>query len=229
MQIGSIYLYDFEVPPTVTFGGQHRLAVHKSANGTRVIDTLGPDDSDIQFRGIFSGQFAAARARALNDMRLDGAPIWLTWSTFRYRVIIKSLRLDFHNQSWIPYGASCLIVDQPGVSLVTPVTVQEQIAADIGQATNASAIVGIDLSSLVALLSTSIGAPAGSSAQIAIKKQAAICLDALNTIGSGSTSLTLPSSSYNFAGAFLQTVSSAAVISNAVVAAGYIGRISKSI
>ncbi len=205
------------------------MAVHKSANGTRIIDTLGPDDNDIQFRGIFSGQLAASRARALNDMRLAGVPIWLTWSTFRYRVIVKSLRLDYHSQSWILYQASCIIVDQPGVAHTTQYGLQQQIAADIGQAVNASSFAGVDLTSLANILSTSLGAPTGSSAQAGIKQQANNYLGQLNAIGTGSGNPTLPSSASQIIQGFGQTVSNAGVVGNAVIAAAYIGRIINSI
>src|ERR1700752_4015765 len=103
MQIGSIQLSDFEVPPSIKFGGKHRLSVHKSGSGVRVIDTLGPDDSDIQFPGIFSGPQAELRARALNDLRIGGMPVWLSWNTFRYRVLVKAVRLDYRTRAWILY------------------------------------------------------------------------------------------------------------------------------
>lgn len=69
MQIGPIDLYDFEVPPSISFGGCHRLAVHKLASGERLIEPLGPDDDDIQFQGVFSGPDAELRARALDVLR----------------------------------------------------------------------------------------------------------------------------------------------------------------
>jgi hypothetical protein len=72
MRLGSIDLQDFEVPQSVRFGGRHRLNVHVLAGGRRIVERLGPDDTEIQFRGTFSGPAAESRARAFDNVRLSG-------------------------------------------------------------------------------------------------------------------------------------------------------------
>src|ERR1700742_4576058 len=114
MQIGPITLSDFEIPQSVTFGGRYRLAIHKSAYGARGLEGLGPDEGDIQFQGIFSGPQAEDRARALNELRLSGDPVWLSWNSFRYQVIISEFSLTYKSTAWILYKATCVIIHQPG-------------------------------------------------------------------------------------------------------------------
>lgn len=231
MQIGSIQLSDFEVPASVKFGGAHRISVHRSASGARVIDTLGPDDSDIQFRGIFSGPQAELRARALNDMRIGGIPVWLTWNTFRYRVLIKSVRLDYRTRSWILYEATCLIIDQPGAPNVTLVAAQAQIAADVASAMEAAAPLGIDLSAMSSLLPNTAAYPLASSARTNVltrlasyQAQIANFLPLPHSIDN-----TTSSSASLFAQSFNGTVMNSRQAGNAVVATAYLRRITKSL
>jgi hypothetical protein len=231
MQIGSIQLSDFEVPPSIKFGGTHRLSVHKSGSGIRVIDTLGPDDSDIQFRGIFSGPQAELRARALNDLRIGGMPVWLSWNTFRYRVLVKAVRLDYRTRSWILYEATCLVVDQPGANNVASLTAQAQVAADVASALEAAAPLGIDLSAMSSLLSNTVAYPMGSSARASALAQMAGYQTQIANF------LPLPhliddttsGSVLEFAESFTTTVVNSGLAGNAVVAAAYLGRISRSL
>src|ERR1700722_8425959 len=112
MRLGSIDLQDFEVPQSVRFGGRHRLNVHVLAGGRRIVERLGPDDTEIQFRGTFSGPAAESRARAFDNVRLSGEIVWLTWDSFRRQVIIKSFIADYHSPWWISYQISCVVAHQ---------------------------------------------------------------------------------------------------------------------
>lgn len=73
--IGPVALQDFEIPEKISFGGCQALAVHRLIGGERVIDVLGRDDANIVFKGTFSGQDAAARARMLDGLRTSGQEI----------------------------------------------------------------------------------------------------------------------------------------------------------
>jgi len=53
--LGPVAFQDFEIPSAINFGGRQRLAVHQLTNGRRVVDTMGPDASEIGFSGVFSG------------------------------------------------------------------------------------------------------------------------------------------------------------------------------
>lgn len=70
--LGPIAFQEFEVPSGVNFGGRQRLAVHRLPTGLRIVDTLGRDDADICFAGIFTGSDATLRARSIDEMRVAG-------------------------------------------------------------------------------------------------------------------------------------------------------------
>lgn len=112
ISIGSIELRDFEVPSAVRFGGTHRTAVHRLGDGRRVVDRLGPDDTDISFSGTISGPDASARARALDRLRVTGEPITLTWGSFQFDVVVRQFAADFHSGQWISYQVSCAVLSQ---------------------------------------------------------------------------------------------------------------------
>jgi hypothetical protein len=112
LSIGSIELRDFEVPSAVRFGGTHRTAVHRLGDGRRVVDRLGPDETDISFSGTISGPDAGARARGLDRLRATGEPVTLRWDSFRFDVVIRQFAADFHSGQWISYQVSCTVLDQ---------------------------------------------------------------------------------------------------------------------
>jgi len=137
--LGPIAFRQFEIPSRINFGGRQRVAVHLLANGGRVVDTLGPDEADIKFSGIFTGTDAALRALELDDLRVSGVMLPLTWSIFAYRVVIKAFSADFRNDNWIPYFIRCTVCDSlqsvstsSAISLITTPLEDLQHAAAIG-------------------------------------------------------------------------------------------------
>ena len=63
--LGPIAFTDYSPPECMPFGGRQQMAVHKLIGGQRVIDTLGPDDEDIQWSGRFFGAGALSTCLAL--------------------------------------------------------------------------------------------------------------------------------------------------------------------
>lgn len=229
MQIGTISLGDFEIPASIMFGGQHRLAVHKSASGLRVIDDLGPDDSDIEFRGTFSGSQAESRARALDDLRLRGRPVWLSWNSFRYWVVVQTVRLDYRTSSWIHYQVSCLVVDQPGTGAINVPTAQAQLASDLTSATSAALSAGIDMSALAPILSAASGYPPGSAARAMAKNQVAAYRSQLDTVLAGALDANGAFPGPQPALSFASIVNGAGLLGKAANAAAYLGRVARSL
>jgi hypothetical protein len=137
--LGPIVFRQFEIPLSINFGGRQRLAIHRLANGGRVVDALGPDEADVKFSGIFTGTDAALRAIELDGLRASGVVLPLTWSIFAYGVVIKAFSADFRNDNWIPYSIRCVVCDSlqsvltnAAVSLVTAPPADLQQAAAIG-------------------------------------------------------------------------------------------------
>lgn len=152
IQIGPISLQDFEIPASVRFGGRHRLAIHILSTGHRVVERLGPEDDEIVFQGTFSGPNAEARVQLFDNLRLSGETVWLTWESFRRRVVVKSFVADYHSPWWIPYRANCAVVDQIIVVPKQSTTLGALISADLSSALSASTGTSIQ----IALLQTTL-------------------------------------------------------------------------
>jgi hypothetical protein len=142
--LGPVVFQDFEVPGGIVFGGRQNLAIHQLTDGRRIVDCIGPEESEIAFTGAFSGPDAAVRARLLNGLRVSGGKLELTWDIFTYTVVLQEFHADYQNPFWIPYRISCTVVRDdatspfgPTIALVLPVT------ADIGAAADQCAEVGI--------------------------------------------------------------------------------------
>jgi hypothetical protein len=59
--VGGVGLSGLEVPATMSFGGEQRLAVHELPGGGRVVDALGPQEADVEWTGWFTGSNAVSR------------------------------------------------------------------------------------------------------------------------------------------------------------------------
>jgi hypothetical protein len=119
------------------------------------VDTLGRDDADICFTGIFTGPDATLRARSIDAMRVAGLVLPLTWDVFFYTVLIAEFYADYCNQAWIPYWIRCTVLQDEASILV-----QEAVSlasAVIGDASNAAVYTygtDINLSGLQPMLAT---------------------------------------------------------------------------
>lgn len=101
--LGAIIFADFEIPEKLSFGGQQQLVIHSLPGGGRVVDAMGPQDEPIYWSGVFSGQQAAERVRALDQMRRDGLPQLLTFDAWRYSVVLEEFAAQITSSFWIPY------------------------------------------------------------------------------------------------------------------------------
>ena len=152
--LGSVYLDGFEISARVRFGGRQALAVHKLPGGKRIVDAMGPDDDAISWHGILSGRGAAARARALDAMRVDGVAVPLSWDVFTAVVVVSDLKLEYCNSWWIPYQVACTVVigtqaNDPGI------TAGDVVAGVVADLTVAQQAPGVS-AALLAIRSTSV-------------------------------------------------------------------------
>jgi hypothetical protein len=230
IQIGMINLQDFEVPPSVRFGGRYRVMSHTLAGGTRILERLGPDDADIQFRGIFSGPQAEARMRAINNLRLTGEVVWLTWESFRYPVVVKSFLADYHSPWWISYQIGCLVARQDGAAVPQDLALSALVTADLAQAVAAVSGTSIQLGSLQTALSGTNALTAGTSDQLQVIAAVASCRAAIDAqIAGRSAVLAAPfgtgAAVSGYGVALQSTVAAAGGLAAAVNAKAYVGRI----
>lgn len=86
--LGALAFDDFSTPSRLGYGGKQQTAVHKLPGGARVVDTLGPDEKNIDWTGTFWGDTAFADAQTLQSMRIAGAVVPLLFGGMSYQVII---------------------------------------------------------------------------------------------------------------------------------------------
>jgi hypothetical protein len=117
--LGPVGFAGFEVPETIKYGGRQRIAVHDLPGGQRVVDTLGPVPSDIAWSGIFSGPDATGRARLIDQLRVQGQAVALSWDVFSYTVIVADFAADYHNAAWVPYRLTVSVVQDNAIQLAS--------------------------------------------------------------------------------------------------------------
>ena len=111
--IGQFTAQGFSVPEKLTFGGMQRLGVHQLPGGVRIIDAMGADDGDIEWKGmLLAGDVPdpVAAAEQIDQMRKQGAPVMLSWDTFQFLVVIDDFRADYEFTSRIPFEIKFKVV-----------------------------------------------------------------------------------------------------------------------
>jgi hypothetical protein len=230
IQIGTINLQNFEVPPSVRFGGQYRVVTHTLAGGTRILERLGPDDGDIRFRGTFSGPHAEARMRAIDNLRLTGEVVWLTWESFRYQVVVKSFVADYYSPWWISYQIGCLVAHQDGAADIQTLALSALVTADLAEAFAAASGASIQLGSLQTALSATNALTAGTSDQsqaiaAVASSQAAIGQQITAQSANLATPFGTGAAVSGYGSALQRAVAAAGALAAAVNANAYVGRI----
>jgi hypothetical protein len=153
--LGPVLFQDFEIPSGINFGGRQRLALHRLPGGSRIIDTLGRDDAQISFSGIFAGSDATLRARSLDELRAAGIVLPLTWDVFFYTVLISEFHADYRSGWWIPYRITCTVLRDEASALMEPtVSLAGAVLSDISTGANYALDAGLDLSALQSTLAT---------------------------------------------------------------------------
>jgi hypothetical protein len=164
--LGGVAFQDMEVPDQIPVGGEQLAVVHKLIGGARVIDTMGRDDVALNWSGRFLGSDALDRAQAIDAMRIAGAAVTLTWSTFAYTVVIKRFVYPYRADFWLgDYEIACEIVsddaaptsadDSDGPSL------DDQMSDDAVTATSLAASIGGAVGALQSAVSAVMHAAPG--------------------------------------------------------------------
>ena len=114
LTLGGLAFDDWSTPEKMMFGGKHAAVVHKLPGGARVVDTLGPDESDIIFRGTFYGDNAMANAQALDALRATGQVVPLTFGgQYRLVLIQEALPVIERYPHLVTFTVACLVVQNP--------------------------------------------------------------------------------------------------------------------
>jgi hypothetical protein len=168
--------------------------------------------------------------RSFDNLRLSGEIVWLTWNSFRRRVVIKSFVADYHSPWWIPYKVNCVVVHQSGVAFAQTSTLYALLSVDLGNALSAVASSTVSLNTLQTALFTTSAMTAGTSSQAQALGAVETALSAINSqITLQSTVVTAPLVSGSDPGSLNQALSSvvsgAGLLAAAVNAKSYVGRI----
>jgi hypothetical protein len=110
LTLGTIAFTEWELPETIPFGGKQAYTIHRMSGGARIIDALGPDDTNIGWSGRFFGTTAELRARRVDLLRRSGKAVLLSWSSFVYEVVVTAFRGDFTQSFNIPYQIEVAVV-----------------------------------------------------------------------------------------------------------------------
>jgi hypothetical protein len=134
LALGPIIFSDFSIPERMPFGGSQMLKKHKLIGGQRVIDTLGPDDRDLTWSGIFWGDNALAAAQEVDALRALGQPLGLSWGGGSYIVVIESFTPDVQRlPQCVPYSITVVIArnNQHGDLNARPQGVDSLVQGDL--------------------------------------------------------------------------------------------------
>jgi hypothetical protein len=114
LTLGGITFDAFSTPRRMGAGGKHALVVHKLPGGSRVIDTLGPDEDNIAWDGEFFGNSTMGSVLALDGMRAAGQVISLTFAGQFRSVIIDHFSYRWRREPvWAEYNISCIVYQNP--------------------------------------------------------------------------------------------------------------------
>ena len=118
-------------------GGNQAMVVHKLPGGSRVIDTLGPDEANIVWSGKFFGNAAYATALALDGMRAAGQVLPLAWGgQFRSVIIDNFIYKVVRMPTWVKYAISCTVYQNPALGNLTQSTssIDTLVSSDLSTA-----------------------------------------------------------------------------------------------
>lgn len=114
LTLGGIPFDGYSTPAAMGAGGKQHMVIHKLPGGARVIDTLGPDEDDISWRGEFFGNDAYDNALALDGMRAAGQVVPLMFGGQYRSVIINHFSYRIRRLPvWVEYDVSCTVYQNP--------------------------------------------------------------------------------------------------------------------
>ena len=204
LTLGPLLFTNFEVPDKINVGGKQMLVVHKLVGGDRVIDAMGRDDHDIKWSGRFRGSAAESRARLADFIRVQGQPMILAWSSFRYLVMVE-FEADFMQQYEIPYTITCTVVSDLTSPILTALEgIDAAIFSDVNQVIQVGAALNVpgitSAISSVSAITSSVTTFQGAASSVVSAASSAIGLAQSALASQTATQNTIVTASGNVAG-----------------------------
>ena len=135
--LGGIVFDDWSTPSRMPFGGAQAMAVHKLPGGSRVVDTLGPDESDIRFTGVMYDDNAYGVSETLDALRLSGTQVPLIFAGRFYQVLVAHVKVDIKRfPQLVAYDVTCLVTQNQMAGNLSSIvsTVTGLVSADLSSA-----------------------------------------------------------------------------------------------
>lgn len=160
--LGDFVFTAFAVPERLPLGGRQQMHVHKLPGGERVIDTMGPDDKDRVFSGVFAiDGDALDAALTLDAMRIEGAPLTYSNGAEARIVVIADFSWEIERFNVIHFTITLTPADNPAGGGGFLPSLDNLASSDLGWADAVAASnTGIG-SDAVASQSIASGTPAG--------------------------------------------------------------------
>jgi hypothetical protein len=139
LQLGPIQFDAFSTPDVMTAGGRQAMTVHKLPGGARVIDLLGPDPTDIIWRGQFFNNNAMAMALQLDALCKQGNVLPLRFAGTHLNVVIAAFLYSVRRfPLWVDYAITCTVVTAPPSTSPAASVIDNQVGSDTQQGNDVS-------------------------------------------------------------------------------------------
>lgn len=137
LTLGGVSFTGYSTPARMMGGGNQAMVVHKLPGGSRVIDTLGPDEAAIAWNGEFFSDDAYSTCLRLDGMRAAGQVLSLTWGGQSRQVIIESFIYHVRRLPvWVEYQITCTVYQNPMLGILGSAiaTIDNLVNADLASA-----------------------------------------------------------------------------------------------
>jgi len=116
LSIAGVTFDGFSTPDAIGSGGKQAMVIHKLPGGSRVINTLGPDEDDISWSGKFFGDSALDNALVLDGIRIAGSVVPLTFAGQYRSVIVSHFVYKIRRYPvWVEYEITCVVYQNPAL------------------------------------------------------------------------------------------------------------------
>jgi len=132
LRLGDFEFSNLEIPESLALGGAQRLAVHRFPGGAKNVQAMGADHAPLEWGGLFLGSTALERAKYLDFLRVQGAPLELTFFDSTYTVVIERFKFVVERYYKVGYSIGLEVVsdDSQPVETIAPSGFDAAIDAD---------------------------------------------------------------------------------------------------
>lgn len=137
LSLGGFTFDGYSTPNGMTGGGRQAMVMHKLPGGARVIDTLGPDEANVNWSGFFYGNDSYSNALIIDGMRASGLVIPLIWGNQLRSVIIENFTYTVRKfPVWVEYHISLVVYQNPALGILNfvPSTIDTLVITDLNTA-----------------------------------------------------------------------------------------------